>query len=145
MFGFPKGISKCVSCSLCKTVPLNSSWRFRGRLAGNSAHIPQIVSPGRRGLKTSLKEINHPQLWRRRRGIAGLSVGFALTVGSLWMMAGDRAKFKLVPCVNAIEAEEDDCNDFEGKAKKRSAQFNFIADAVESAAPAVVYIQVCAH
>ena len=111
----------------------------------NSTNIPQIVSQGRRGLKTSLIKINHSQFWRRRRAIAGLSVGFALTFGSLWMMAGERAQFKLVPCVKAIEAEEDDCDDFEEKAKKRSAQFNFIADAVESAAPAVVYIQVFAH
>ena len=111
----------------------------------NGANVLQTASRGRRGLKTSLAEINHTQWWRGRKAIAGLSVGFALTCGSWWMMAGERGNFKLIPCVNAIEAEEDNCDDLEGKAKKRSAQFNFIADAVESAAPAVVYIQVCAH
>lgn len=145
MFGFPKCVNKCVSCSLSKTILFNSSGRFGGRLAENSANIPQILSQGRRSLRTTLEEINHSQFWRRIRVIAGSSIGFALTFGSTWMMARERANFKLIPCVNAIVAEEDDYNDFEGKAKKRSMQFNFIADAVESAAPAVVYIQVCAH
>ena len=54
---------------------------------------------------------------------------------------------KIIRCANAAEASDEDEDDFEEKRKitkkKRSAQFNFIADAIESATPAVVYIEVC--
>ena len=54
---------------------------------------------------------------------------------------------KVIPCVKAIVPEDENDDEIDEtnlkKRNKLSAQFNFIADAVESATPAVVYIQVC--
>ena len=79
-------------------------------------------------------------------GVFGAAVGFSITTMSSEVVS--RLKdFNLISCANAVEAfDEDEYSSVEEKKprnSKRSAQFNFIADAIESATPAVVYIEVC--
>ncbi len=83
--------------------------------------------------------------------IVVMSVG-AIALGfSILDLSSEEAKLtklKMIQCVNALNSDDvaDDNDDRPrvdtNKKGKLSQRFNFIADAVETAAPAVVYIQV---
>ena len=78
-------------------------------------------------------------------GVVGAVIGFAVsTMYAERGVAGRLKDLNLISCANAVEAYDED--DFvkkeQSRKSKRSAQFNFIADAIESATPAVVYIEV---
>ena len=80
-------------------------------------------------------------------GVLGAVIGLA--VSSMYAERGVTGRLQdlnLISCANAVEAYDEDEDDYVKKApskkSKRSAQFNFIADAIESATPAVVYIEV---
>lgn len=81
-------------------------------------------------------------------GFFGAAFGFSMANRNTFESSLPRLKdLNFIPCANAIEFYDEDGNQNEERIKsegqsKRSAQFNFIADAIESATPAVVYIEV---
>jgi len=83
-------------------------------------------------------------------GVVGAVIGFAVsTMYAERGVAGRLKDLNLISCANAVEAYDEDEDDFvkkeQSRKSKRSAQFNFIADAIESATPAVVYIEVTSN
>lgn len=82
-------------------------------------------------------------------GILGAVVGFSMAnaMTENESVLARLRNLRVIQCANAVEAYNDEDEHIEEEKKsrksKRSSQFNFIADAIESATPAVVYIEVC--
>lgn len=79
-------------------------------------------------------------------GVLGAAIGYSVTTMNTEGTAAHLKDFHIISCANAVEAFDEDeiasAEENKPRKSKRSAQFNFIADAIESATPAVVYIEV---
>ncbi len=75
----------------------------------------------------------------------GLSAVLGIGLAS-YLLREKRRDFKMIQCANALNSEDENNSEIKPnenlQKRKLSERFNFIADAVETAAPAVVYVQV---
>ena len=99
--------------------------------------------------EASSRSFSAKQLRKEARlffGVLGAAIGFSVSTMNTEGLATRLKNLHIIPCANAVEAfddnEIDSAEENKPRKSKRSEQFNFIADAIESATPAVVYIEV---
>lgn len=104
--------------------------------------LRQSYNFGIRGAKWRAGWFNEPCIWERFKAHSAFAFGllFGIQIMELQRLKSD---LKILPQLEVLHASQS-LESLTNQSGKRSQIYNFIADAVDEAAPAVVYIEVIA-